>query len=52
MALSEMCRLQGLPDDFLAESPLTDSGKRQVIGNGVPIPMGLAIARAVRKAMA
>lgn len=51
LKLAEMCRLQGLPDDFLAESPFTDSAKRQMVGNGVPLPMGRAIARAVRRAM-
>lgn len=50
VALKDMCRLQGLPEDFLEECPLTDSGKRQVIGNGVPLFMGRAIARAVRRA--
>lgn len=42
-----MCELQGLPRDFLSESPFTVSGKRQMIGNGVPLPMGRAIAKAV-----
>jgi DNA (cytosine-5)-methyltransferase 1 len=44
-----MCELQGLPTDFLAESPLTVSGKRQAVGNGVPLPLGRAIAAAVLK---
>ena len=42
---------QGLPEDFLAHSPLTVAGKIKVVGNGVPLPMGRAIARAVRLAM-
>lgn len=41
---------QGLPIDFLAESPFTWSGKWTVVGNGVPLPMGRAIARAVKEA--
>ncbi len=45
-----MCELQGLPRDFLAEAPFTVTGKRQAIGNGVPLPMGRAIARAVAEA--
>ena len=45
------CRLQGLPPDFLDEAPFTVEGKIQVVGNGVPLPMGRAIARAVRRAM-
>jgi DNA (cytosine-5)-methyltransferase 1 len=49
--LGEMLALQGLPVDYLDEAPFTDSGKRLVIGNGVPLPMGRAIARAVRRAL-
>lgn len=49
--LAEIYRLQGLPTDFLDGAPLTSSGKRLVVGNGVPLPMGLAIARAVRQAL-
>lgn len=53
LPLADMCELQGLPRDFLAgdDCPLTMSGKRQVVGNGVPLPMGRAIARAVKRAM-
>lgn len=47
-ALKESIRLQGLPDDFLSEAPFTLEGKHQVIGNGVPLPLGRAIAKAVR----
>lgn len=49
-ALANYIRWQGLPDDFLAEAPLTVAGKVRVVGNGVPLPMGRAIARAVKKA--
>ncbi len=49
--LAEAIRLQGLPADFLADAPFTVEGKVRVIGNGVPLPMGRAIARAVRRAM-
>lgn len=49
--ISEACVLQGLPADFLEEAPFTDQGKRRVIGNGVPLPMGRAIARAVKRAV-
>jgi DNA (cytosine-5)-methyltransferase 1 len=48
--IGDMLRLQGLPDDWLDECPLTESGKRTVIGNGVPIPTGRTIARAIRRA--
>lgn len=49
--LAEMLELQGLPADYLDHCPFTVQGKRKAIGNGVPIPMGRAIARAVRKAL-
>lgn len=45
------CELQGLSPDFLKDAPFTASGKHEVVGNGVPIPMGRAIARAVRRAI-
>lgn len=48
----ECCVLQGLPPDFLSEAPFTKAGKFTVLGNGVPIPMGRAIARAVRETTA
>jgi site-specific DNA-cytosine methylase len=51
MPISEMCRLQGLPEDFLEDAPFTADGKRQIIANGVPLPMGRAIAKAVKRAM-
>jgi DNA (cytosine-5)-methyltransferase 1 len=50
-SVGDMLELQGAPRDFLDESPFTESAKRQAIGNGVPIPMGRAIARAVRRAL-
>jgi DNA (cytosine-5)-methyltransferase 1 len=46
------CELQGLPADFLDKAPFTVEGKQRVIGNGVPLPMGRAIAHAVIKAVA
>jgi DNA (cytosine-5)-methyltransferase 1 len=45
-----MLELQGLPPDFLAESPFLMSVKRQGVGDGVPLPMGRAIAKAVAQA--
>ncbi len=48
----ERCaELQGLPVDFLKDAPFTAAGKYLVIGNGVPLPMGRAIARAVKRAL-
>jgi len=41
---------QGLPDDFDLPG-MTVRGKIAAIGNGVPIPMACAIARAVRRAL-
>lgn len=48
---AECARLQGLPESFLSHAPFTMQGKVMVIGNGVPLPMGLALARAVREAL-
>jgi DNA (cytosine-5)-methyltransferase 1 len=47
----DACRYQGLPEDFLADAPFTAEGKLKAVANGVPLPMGRAIARAVRRAM-
>lgn len=46
-----VCELQGLPSDFLADAPFTKDGKYRVVGNGVPLMMGRAIAKAVRAAV-
>jgi DNA (cytosine-5)-methyltransferase 1 len=51
MSLGSMYALQGLPEDFLDHAPFTVHGKRKVVGNGVPLPMGRAVARAVKKAI-
>jgi DNA (cytosine-5)-methyltransferase 1 len=51
LSLAEMCRLQGLPVDFADTLPFTTHGKRKVIGNGVPLAMGRAVARAVKRAV-
>lgn len=42
---------QGLPADFLSDAPFTRSGKWEVVGNGVPLLMGRAVAKAVRRAL-
>ncbi len=49
-ALQRLLRLQGLPEDFLKDAPFTVTGKCKAVGNGVPLPMGRAIAKAVREA--
>ena len=43
---------QGLPVDFLDSAPFTVAGKVKAIGNGVPLPMGRAVAKAVKRALA
>lgn len=49
---AEALRLQGLPEDFFDPAcPLTAQGKLKVVAQGVPLPMGRAIARAVRRAI-
>jgi DNA (cytosine-5)-methyltransferase 1 len=52
LSLAALCRKQGLPEDFLKHAPFTAAASCKVIGNGVPLPMGRAIARAVREATA
>jgi len=42
---------QGLPSDFLKNAPLTVEGKTRVLGNGVPLAMGRAVAQAVKRAI-
>jgi DNA (cytosine-5)-methyltransferase 1 len=44
------CELQGLSDEFDLP-PFTTTAKCKAVGNGVPLPMGRAIAKAVRKAI-
>jgi DNA (cytosine-5)-methyltransferase 1 len=44
-------RLQGLPPDFLDHAPFTVEGKIKVVGNGVPLAMGRAVAKAVQAAL-
>ncbi len=48
---SRMLELQGLPPEFLADAPFTVEGKRKAVANGVPLPMGRAIAKAVKAAL-
>lgn len=50
--LSDMLELQGFPRGMLDGSPLTVDGAKKAVGNGVPLPMGRAIARAVKAALA
>lgn len=50
--LEEALELQGLPPDFFGpSSPFTPRAKRKVVAQGVPLPMGRAIAAAIKSAM-
>lgn len=49
--IEEYNRLQGLPETFLEHAPFTVAGKRLVVGNGVSLPMGRAVAKAIREAL-
>lgn len=49
--LAHEMELQGLPVDFLDGSPLTVRGKLKAVGNGVPLPLGSAVAAGVRRAL-
>lgn len=51
LSVAEMIHLQGLPAEFMSDSPFTESARRKMVGNGAPIPMGRAIARAVKEAI-
>lgn len=50
--LREKLAGQGLPTGFFDGLPFTLAAKRTMIGNGVPLPMGRAVARAVKRALA
>lgn len=50
-AAQELCRKQGLPVEFLEHLPFRSTALCKAIGNGVPQPMGRAIARAVKDAL-
>lgn len=50
-SLAEACRLQGLPEDFLAAAPWRADAKLQAVANAVPLPLGRAVAAAVKRAM-
>ena len=51
-SLEDACELQGLPRDFTEHMPFRKDAKLKAVANGVPLPMGRAIARAVKRAMA
>lgn len=49
-SLARLCELQGVPAGFMEHSPFTVEAACKAVGNGVPIPMGRAIAKAVKEA--
>lgn len=49
--VGDSCELQGLPRDFLDEAPFTTGAKLRAIANGVPLPLGRALARAVAQVL-
>ena len=49
--LADMLELQGCPRDLLDACPLTVAGAKKAVGNGVPLPMGRAVAKAVKRAI-
>lgn len=51
LSVAEALRRMGYPPDHLDECPLLAEGAKRAIGNGVPLAMGRAIARAVRRAV-
>lgn len=51
-SIERACVLQGLPKDFFGHSPFTKKGQGTMLGNAVPLPMGRALAKAVREATA
>lgn len=51
LSVSAMLERQGLSGEHLENCPLTVTGKREAVGNGVPLPMGRAVAKAVKRAM-
>lgn len=53
--LEEACALQGVPEDmaalYIKHAPFRADAKLKAIANGVPLPMGRAIARAVKRVL-
>ena len=49
--IEDACEAQGLPRDFTDHMPFTKASKQLVIGNGVSMALGRAVAQAVRRAL-
>jgi site-specific DNA-cytosine methylase len=50
-SIESMAIAQGVDPSRFANSPFSVTELRRAIGNGVPLPMGRAVARAVRAAI-
>ena len=51
LPIEDACEAMGLPRDFTEHMPFTMHGKRSVLGNGVPMAMGRAVAAMVERAL-
>jgi len=51
-SIEHMCRAQGIDASRFDNSPFSRTELRRAIANGVPLPMGRAVARAVKAALA
>lgn len=50
-SISRVCELQGLPGSFPDRGPFRRESLRLMLGNGVPLPMGRAVAKAIKRAL-
>lgn len=50
-SLSQSCELQGLKSGYFDDQPFTKRAALKMVANGVPLPMGRAVARAVKRAL-
>jgi DNA (cytosine-5)-methyltransferase 1 len=50
-SLADMNAAQDLPRDFLRDAPFSEAGKKRLVGNGVPLELGRAVAKAVKRAL-
>jgi DNA (cytosine-5)-methyltransferase 1 len=51
-SIDEMARAQGIDPARFEHSPFTVTELRRAVANGVPLPMGRAVAKAVKRAIA
>jgi DNA (cytosine-5)-methyltransferase 1 len=50
-SVADMLELQGFWPDMLKDCPMTVSGAKKAVGNGVPLAMGVTIAKAIISAL-